>query len=228
MNRIRNIDNIYEVIVTPNLTFDPDMEIISGNWTDPYLKGFYIKKFNSHDEAYFFSSTMPDIDWVKLIRSNKDFYNIIQDKIIKILDSHNFTYDINTVLIDPVKLKHTVFERVKSKRNNFTLATELNDIVTVTITNPWYNNLEDMVSVLKRVYDLKIKKIIRKNKIIILIGKTYLGTSYTIKLIPNLIKHVNDWKDNNVHNKEDLYYYYEVMNNMMSIQNKIDKTENLR
>lgn len=228
MNRIRRVGDIYEVLVTPNITFDSDMELIAGNWTDPYLKGFYIKDFDNEQDAYYFSATMPDMDWMKLIRMNKDFKPIVHDKVEKILDSHGFTYNIETVLMTPVQLKNTIFDRVKNSGKRFTLASNLNDVLTVIVTNPWYNNLEDMAQVLKKVHDLRIKKIIRKNKTVTLVGVNHMGTSYEIKLMPTLIRHAIEWKDNNVHNSSSFRTFIGTMNELLKLQKKIDKETLLR
>lgn len=228
MNRIRKIKDEYEVLVTPNLTFSPDMEILTGNWTDPYLKGFYIEKFDNQQDAYQLSVTMADINWGKLVEMHRDFYNIIENKVITILDSNNFTYDINTKIMTPAELKHTMFDRVEILGGKFTTTNHLNDIVTVTVTNPWSENLEDMCRTLKSIKDLRIKKIQRSFGTISLIGTTYLGSSYEIRLVPSLIESVMSWKKKNIRSKHDLQRFTSVMNEIFELQDKIDSSSRLR
>lgn len=221
MNRIREIDGIYQVLITPTLDLAPDMELMIGNWEDKNLKGFRIKEFDNLQDAYYYSAEYPDINWVKLVRMHKDFYNIIGQKVRKILDSYNFTYNIETRLIEPKDLKATVFKRVINEGSRFSLTYNLNDVVSVVITNPWYSNLLDMEKALKGIRDLRVRKIIKKGKIISLVGSTDLGTMYEIKLIPSLIHHTLKWQDKHkVYNKK-------IVSDMYKTQKLIDSGEKL-
>uniref|UniRef100_A0A6C0ACT4 Uncharacterized protein n=1 Tax=viral metagenome TaxID=1070528 RepID=A0A6C0ACT4_9ZZZZ len=228
MNRIRYNKGVYEVLVTPNITISPDSELISGGWTDEYLKGFTVKTFEDKQDAYYFSSELPELDWVKLIRTQKDFFNTIESKVETVLDSHNFTYEIKSKMMKPDQAKHIMFDRVLKHGIRFNLTTHMNDLVSVVVTNPWYENLEDMVSVLRNIADLRISKIIRNNKTITLVGVNHLNFNYSIKLIPTLIKHAIDWKDKNVHSKSDMNEFKQVMEEMFIMQSKLDKKSRLR
>ena len=39
MNRIRKVNEHYEILITPHQRFNAGTEILLGNWTDPNLKG---------------------------------------------------------------------------------------------------------------------------------------------------------------------------------------------
>lgn len=220
MNRIRYNNDKYEVLITPNLNLYPDTEKMSGSWTDEHLVGFDIKYFDNKQDAYYCAVEQPELDWYKLVRSQKDFYNIIQYKVTDILDTHNFTYGIDSKIMTPEQAKNVFFERVLKNGNRFTLANSYNDIITVVIYNPWYENLNSMADILKRISDLRIKKISKSNKIITLVGENYLGYTYSIVLVPTLIKQTIDWKYNN---NKDLRSFIQQLKQVYKLQDKIDR-----
>lgn len=211
MNRIRKINNIYQVLSTPNLPMAPGMEIISGNWEDAHLKGFCVKDYDNLSDAQMDAFSQSDIDWNKLVSMHIDFFHIIKKKITSILDAHRFIYEIDARLTTPDDLKNITFDRVIKFGSRFTLTYDMNDIINITIVNPWTANLKEMVSILKKNPDLHIKNTeIFDEKITHIIGMTPLGTMYEIKLWPTIIHNWAKWqKINCVKNMEHMKHMYD-------------------
>ena len=227
MNRIRKINNIYQVLSTPNLPMAPGMEIISGNWEDAHLKGFCVKDYDNLSDAQMDAFSQADIDWHKLVGMHIDFYHMITKKIKSILDAHRFIYEIDTRLMTPDDLKNITFDRVIKFGSRFTLTYDMNDIVNITIINPWTDNLKEMVSILKKSPELNIRNMeVFDGKITHIVGTTPLGTMYEIKLWPTVIHNWAKWQQVNcVKNMEHMKKMYDES---LKLQKDIDKGMRIR
>lgn len=211
MNRIRKVGNKYQVLITPERQLSPDNDLMMGNWEDKNLKGFYIIEFNDRQDAYYKASDYNDIQWGRIVSMHMDFYKQIGTDIKNILDNHNLSYNMNKKISTPEQLKNNMFNRVMNNGKRFTLLNDFNDVVTITITNPWYSNLVDIEKILKTKKKLRIRKIITQDKIITLVGSTDLGTMYQIRLVPTMIEHVLEWnRKNNKVDKSSVEYIYKL------------------
>ena len=66
MNRIRKIDNNYQVLITPDIKLSPDSSLLIGNWEDESLRNYYILQFESLNDAQAEAYNYPDIDWYRI------------------------------------------------------------------------------------------------------------------------------------------------------------------
>ena len=227
MNRIRKINNVYQVLHTPALQLEPHMELIAGNWEDPHLKGFYVKEFDSLADAQMEAFSQADIDWNKLVSMHADFYSYIVNQIKTVLDQHKFIYEIDERLMKPEELKHITFDRVINFGGRYTLTYNMNDIVNIVITNPWSKNLKEMAVILNNTPDLHIKKInVFDDVVVRLIGITPLGTTYEIKLWPTIIHNWAKWQQ--VNNETNMKHMKQLYNKTLKLQNTIDSDIRIR
>ncbi len=200
MNRIREYNGQFQVIITPDFKISPDSSLLIGNWADENLRNYYILEYGTFNDAMAAALEYPDIDWYKMILNHKYIYIRINDILQNIINNYNFKVDYRPLLLDPNTLKNVMFDRVMKGGDRFNLRQNLNDIMQFTIINPWTNNLHTISKIIENYVsdnwtdDLRIrsKKII-DGKIIYLYGYTEYGTVYSIKLIPTLLHQAVEW-----------------------------------
>lgn len=219
MNRIRKVNNIYQVLITPDFKISPDSSVLIGNWDDESFRNFYILQFESLNDAQYEALKYPDIDWYKLTLNHSHIFKRLEYTIKAIIDESGFQTEFRSHLLDPESLKNTFMDRVQNAGERFNLRYSVNDIISFTIVNPWTNNLHYISKILENyrshLYrdDLRIKnKKIVDGKIICLYGFTEFGTIYEIKLVPTLLDQWASWyKKNgfrNEKNASELYVKY--------------------
>ena len=200
MNRIRRVGDNYQVLITPHTFNSSSFETLFDHWLDECFGGSYILHFHNLQEAQCEAFKHPDIDWYKMylshIELHKKFNNLVRD----IIEMNNFTVEIEDRLLQPEEIKNSMFDRVLSDGDNFSLTYTMSDIIGFHIVNPWTANLESLYKVLKNDHRLNIIKIFRNDKLIHLIGRTDVGTTYEIKLWPSLLFNWAKWVSNNSHN----------------------------
>lgn len=204
MNRIRKIDNKYQVLITPDIKISPDSALLIGNWEDESLRNYYILQFESLNDALCESYNYPDIDWYRITLNHEHIFKRLETTLKSIIADHNLNVEFRSTLMDPEKFKNTMFERVIKGGERFNLRYGMNDLISFTIINPWTNNLHNIAKMFENyrahVYrdDLRLrhKKII-DGKIICLYGITEFGTIYEIRLVPTLIQQWADWNIQN-------------------------------
>jgi hypothetical protein len=110
--------------------------------------------------------------------------------------------------------------------SGFRLIYDMNDIINYIIVNPWANNLLEMEKRLIGNYSLKIFDRIAKNGVIHLIGRTDIGTTYEILLVPSVIYNWMKWKDLN----STVPFTRQVaeFKKCVELQKLIDNTQQLR
>ena len=67
MNRIREHNNKFQVLITPALKYNTTYELLLGNWDDYNFRGFVVLEFNNLESALKESLKHPDLDWSKLL-----------------------------------------------------------------------------------------------------------------------------------------------------------------
>jgi hypothetical protein len=210
MNRIRKIDNNYQVLITPNITVSPDSSLLIGNWTDEGLRNYYVLQFESLNDAQAEAYKYADIDWYKIILNHKYIFIRLKNTIEKILKDHKYNVNIESVLLEPEVFKNLMFDRVANGGERFNLRQGMTDIISFTITNPWSVNLEHVSKTIENhrewIYrdDLRIRhKKILDGKTILLYGVTEFGTIYEIRLVPTLLNQWSKWyKTSGFRNKQ--------------------------
>ncbi|ARF09579.1 hypothetical protein Indivirus_1_202 [Indivirus ILV1] len=200
MNRIRKVDNKFQVIITPDIKISPDSSLIIGNFEDENLRNFHVLQFETLNDALCEAYNYPDIDWYRIVLNHKYIFKRLEDTLKQIISDNQLNVEFRSKLVDPLALKNIMFDRVLRGGERFNLRTGLNDIISFTIINPWSNNLHNISKMIEtyteHVYrdDLRIRfKKIVDGKIICLYGYTEFGTIYEIKLIPTLLQQWVDW-----------------------------------
>lgn len=182
MNRIRQINNKYQVLITPHKRFDSGIELMLGNWTDLHFGGFSIKTFNSLEDATILAFQMPDINWDQLVLFHKDIFNKLFNIIIYEINVNDIDVYIKPKLLNSHQIKHLMFERVLNKNDNFRLNYHMNDIISFNIIHNDQHLLNELSNILSVNQALRISFKTNSTNSITLVGITDLGTSYEIKL----------------------------------------------
>lgn len=182
MNRIRKFNNKYQVLITPNYTTNPSIELLLGYILDENIMKFSIKEFDSLNDALALALSFPDLDWNKLISIHKDIFFQLNNTIKQNLNYHKFIYDYKFNILTPQQLKNLIFNRVMRNGKRFIEFYNFNDIISFDIINPYTNNLIQIKNVLKNISKLNIVKIIQTNTHIKLIGITQNNSLYEIRL----------------------------------------------
>jgi hypothetical protein len=225
MNRIRKYNNSYQVLLSPHQRYNVGFEFLLGSWTDTGLMGFEVQTVDTYNEAENIASNYPDLNWEQLVLYHKDFYTFIKKEIISVIISSNITVNIEYTLLSPQETKDILFNRVINGQigadNIYRLVYNMNDIISIVITNPWSSNLIELERHLVKHTRLNLFSKLQKNGIIHLIGRTDIGTTYEIILLPNLINHWINWKNKNTNHTSSL-------KNILNTQKLIDNSPRLR
>lgn len=227
MNRIRQYDDEYQVLVTPHQKYNNSFEFLLGSWTDVGLSGFDVKKFDNYVDAENDALQYPDINWKQLIDYHRDNYDNLKSIILDLINKLRFVVIFSARLMTHSELKNTTFDRILHERDNidFRLVYDLNDIICFKITNPWYDNLLELEKFLVKHNELRIFDRSEKGKIIHLTGRTTIGTTYEIVLCPDLINNLLEWRKKNDINTKKMIKYH---SNILQTQNVIDKSFRIR
>lgn len=216
MNRIRKVDNIYQVLITPDMKISPDSALLIGNWDDESLRNYYVLQFESLNDAMCESYKYPDIDWYRLILNHQHIFKRLEMTIRPIVENKNVEF--KPMLMDPETFKNTMFDRVLKGGERFNLRNNMNDIISFTIVNPWSNNLIGIAKSLEgyraHLYrdDLRLKyKKIVDGKIICLYGITEQGTIYEIRLVPTLLHQWSEWYNKNGFRNKDVDQFNKIL-----------------
>lgn len=227
MNRIRKFNDIYQVLITPNIKFSPDSSILVGNWDDENLKNYYILNFNSLNEAQAEAFKHPDINWQRFVINHEHIYKALHNEVKEVLDKYNIEAQLKSKLMTAEEFKNIIFNRVMSHGDRFNLRFDYTDIICITIINPWTEVLHKISQKLENHRDhlyldtlrIRQKKII-DGKIIILYGITEFGSIYQIKLVPTLLHQWGEWFKNKSYDSNSGNNIYK---RIMILQDNVDK-----
>jgi hypothetical protein len=228
MNRIRKINNHYQVFITPNSYALPSSNIdftltLLDNWYDTEFTDYHIIEFDNLQDAQFEAFKYPNIDWYKIVLFHKNIYDSLIININKIIFNHKLIVEFNSQLLSEEQLKNKIFEKLSTCNHTKSLSTEPNTVFGFSICNPWTSNLEKISKILTQNRELNIiGKTINKG-VIYLIGKTPLGTTYEIILWPTMLYYLTKWKTINngkYSNMENIYS--NKCNNITELQKIID------
>jgi hypothetical protein len=137
---------------------------------------------------------------------------------------------MDSKIMTPHETKNILFDRVlkgqMSKDNIFRLVYDMNDIVSIIISNPWTENLIELEKHLLKHSRLNLFSKLERNGVTHLIGRTDIGTTYEIVLVPELIKHWMQWKKKN--SILPTNRHISSLNNILNTQKIIDNNSRLR
>lgn len=219
MNRIREYNDKFQVLLTPTYSTSPSMEIMLGNWSDAKLRGFKVVEFSTMHDAMGLAYQYPDINWNKIASIHTDSFDKITNIVNSTLKKNNFIVEVDSHLMDPLEIKNTMFDRVGKMGERYTLFYNANDVICINIINPWYHNLNIIASILRQIRELRIKQIIKTRAFICLIGVTDVGTTYEIRLWTTV---VSQWARWIYTNNLDGTKYLHLLSNLTDTQNIID------
>jgi hypothetical protein len=130
----------------------------------------------------------------------------------------------------PQQTKDILFDRVIKGQTNedniFRLVYDMNDIVSIVITNAWTDNLVELEKHLVKHSRLNLFSKLQKNGVTHLIGRTDIGTTYEIVLVPDLVNHWMKWKNNNKGLPNNRHI--SALKNILNTQQIIDNGPRLR
>lgn len=199
MNRIRRINNSYQVLITPGIKISPDSSLMFGLWADPSLRGYYVKTFESMNEAMCEAFKYPDIDWTRLVINHEHMFIRLRNLLTNIIKENVADQlQIRSNLMSGEAFKNTMMDRVILYGSRFNLKEHFSDLISFTLVSPYsfvcYKTCELLMKYKDHLYvdNLRIrdKKII-DGKIIYLYGLTDQGTVYQIKLVPTLLDNIS-------------------------------------
>lgn len=193
MNRLRQYNDKYQVLITPYHRFDSDASLMLGGWNDPDLKGYKILTFDTMEEAMGEAFNHPDILWNRLIEFHKDIYVELYMRIKNKITANGIVCEYDPYLLTGEQLKNIMFDRVMNYGERFRLTYNMNDIICFHITNPWTKNLKIIMKILQNDSRLRITKYTYESGIYRLVGETSLGTSYEIVLWTTVLGNWGKW-----------------------------------
>lgn len=220
MNRIRNINNKYEVLINNNYTTNPSIELSLGELFNTQLRNYEIKEYDNLQDAINEAYNYPPLNYNKMHSDSIDNFKKLLYLINKILQNQNV--NIKPKLLLPEEIKNMLFDRIKQKGRRFTFYYNFNDIIAFDIINPYYHNLIQIINILQETKELRIIKIEKTLTHIKLVGLTDNNILYEIRLWTSIIYNYMTWINNN--NKNILDYINELQlkineQNLLDIQN---------
>ena len=193
MNRIRQVKDKYQVLVSPT------MDYILPRWNDIHLSSFSIETYDSLGDAQCKAFDLPDIDWHRMVEIHRHEYNRLSLLVKQIMDKNKYIVEIQHRLKTPETLKDKFFDQVSSadiKGEDFIFPYRINDVIGIRIINPWSQNLKEISNVLEQESGLKLtRKVTTKGGIIHLYGSTNINTTYEIQLVPTILYHGLIWNE---------------------------------
>ena len=132
---------------------------------------------------------------------------------------------MKATIVQPDDLKNTLFDRVIKFGDRFSLSHHMNDIISISIINPWSSNLQFMSRILMNS-KLRIIDRVNVDKLIHLVGLTPTGTTFEIKLWPTVIYNWSEWSRLSCNSSKD--NIQKIYENAMKTQECIDKSKVIR
>lgn len=227
MNRIRKVNNTFQVLITPDIKIAPDAPIMVGNWDDENLRNYSVIEYESLQDAQCEAFKYPDIDWYRFVTNHELIYRRLHSTIKQVIEKFNYVVELKPKLMTAFEFKNAMFDRVQNGGDRFNLRYNFTDIITFTIINPWSNVLHKVSKSLEtareHLYrdDLRIKeKKIIDGKIICLYGITEFGSIYEIKLVPTVLYQWSEWVRKNPQNINHAEAAYA---NLLKTQEVVDR-----
>lgn len=219
MNRILERNGKFFVLLTPSYISSPSNELMLGNWTDEHLRNYHTVEYNNLNDAMACAYKFTPLDWNKIVSIHEDAYHTIVHSIENYIRTNKYFVELEPVLMNPTELKETMFHRVAQKGHRFSLFYDMNDVVCINIVNNWTKILSEIAKGLMTIPSLRIKKFMRTDTFISLIGVTDVGTTYEIRLWSSL---VHQWAKWIYMNKSSPYQYIDTLNELIEKQKQID------
>lgn len=247
MNRIREFNNKFQVLISPTDVGSPLLERVIGGWTDQHrntgrnfhieypnnnadspinelltdaqIRNFYIVDFNTLQDAMDLAYKFPDLDWNRIVSMHQDVFPVLRDIIKDNLINNNFIVELDSHVLNPTELKETIFNRVLRKGERFTMFYDASDVICFNIINPFTFNINSIANILKSIPELRIKKIHKDKLCVHLIGVTDVDTTYEIRLWTTLTAQWARWI---MKNHYDPNQYLHILQRLLDKQKILD------
>jgi len=202
--------------------------MILDHWSDPSLLPFNVKEYSTLCDAQEEAYRYPDINWGMLMLAHKEIYVYLASFIEDLIQENDYHVEYRKKLMNPLEIKETMFKRVINFGSEFNMTYYMSDVIHFTITNPSFDNLMYIAKDLIRIPNLKIFKSISKNKRIILIGKTDIGSTYKISLLPTLMDNLDHYRRKYRNNTNIIDLMTSASKKVDEAQSEIDRIITLR
>lgn len=220
MNRIRKVDNKYQVLINENYKTNPSIELTLGSLlAKEYLKDYEVKEYGTMREAMYISYNLPDIDFEKIYSDCIDVFKILNKEIKETLKGIDMNY--TPYLLGPQQIKDVLFDRVIEKGRRFSFY-NFNDIIAFDISVNYPVELERIIKYLINNRKLRLIRRVDNDTNIRLIGLTENNITYEIRLWINEMKSLMYW----IYTKNKRVDDY--VNEIIEVQNIIKNKNNLK
>ena len=180
MNRIRKVNNTYQVLVNQNYRTNPSIELTLGSLlAEEYLRDYELVEFDNINDAMKLAFNLPAISFKKIVSDCIDCYKILDKEITNTLSSLIITYYPH--LLSPEELKTAIFDRVGILGQRFTLY-NFNDVIAFDIVVNYCTEVNKISNLLKLNKKLRIMRIEKTRTHTKLIGLTENNITYEIRL----------------------------------------------
>ena len=211
MNRIREINNKYQLLINNNYTTNPSIELTLGDILNKeQLKNYEIKHYDNLQDAINEAYNYPPINFNKIHSDSVDIFKKLNLLVNNILLNENII--IKPKLLLPNEIKNMLFDRILKHGNRFNFYFNFNDIITFDLIHSHTNNLLNIINILKKHKELQIIRIEKTLTHIKLIGLTENNLTYEIRLWTSILYDFMNWIYNN--NKNLLDYMDDLMDNL--------------
>ena len=215
MDRIREINGKYQVLLNQNYRTNPVIELTLGSLlADEYLKDYQVLEFNTMQEAMDLAFSLPMVDFNKIhsdcIDCFKGLNNIIYSSLKGIIKEYH------PYLLSPNEIKNAIFDRVINKGRRFNLF-NFNDVIAFDIIVSYSLEFSKIIDLLLMNKKLRIiKKVITKTHTK-LIGLTQNNITYEIRLWTNEVRNMMIWI---YKNNKNPYDYVDEINSIIARENE--------
>ena len=129
MNRIRKINNTYQVLITPTQLYNAGWEIMRASFymNDQYLRNYTILNFKTLGDAQCEAFKHPDLDWDSIVLLHENSFIDIKKILENHLASLNYIVDFRPRITNALELKNTIFDRVLNSGNRFNLSYQMKE-----------------------------------------------------------------------------------------------------
>lgn len=211
MNRIREVNGIYQVLINQNYRTNPAIELTLGSLlSEEYLRDYEVKEFNNMQDAMNLAFNLPAIDFNK-IRSdcidcfkklNKEIFKSIED-VIKIYQPYLLTQE---------EIKNAIFDRVINNGRRFTFY-NFNDVIAFDIVINYPSEIPKIIDLILMNKNLRIVKKVITSTHTKLIGLTENNITYEIRIWTHEVRDMMKWL---FVNKKNPYDYMQEIGTVLA------------
>ena len=159
MDRIRQRDSKYQVLITPIRPFDTSNELLIGDFLSftgsPLANEYKILSFDTLHEAQHAVKSFPEINWRNLLIQQSNAYADIRIALKSSLNNLHINYDLVSMMLNEKSLKDNFMDKVLSYQN-FNLAYDVSIIKFIIKCSPCSH--PDVIAQLYKNASIKIKR----------------------------------------------------------------------